>query len=470
MIPSVSRHKNLLIAIVATFAMVMSLPAAWAADDVSGDGTSPSYTVRPSDATKRARAQVDVLTASRAEIEAELEALDRSYREQEAVLADAKEAVAKAQEAVAEAQERVDYAQDQAEEARQAVRGYAIEVLVHPPMVATVGVLSIADTQDAGFASDVLTIMATERRKVVDEFEVKKKIAAMEQELADKAVSEAQQRSAEAETELGRLSDLRAEQARFVSDMDDRLAGALAEAAALEAIDEQAAKDLAQQEMDLRASTRAVQLAAVTTPLQPTLVSNISNSGSTTTAGAGTSSSQTSSPNTTRAPSPTTTRAPSPTTTRAPSPTTTKPPATTTPPLPTNIVTWNDVVSVGGGIWIHKSIQSNTRALLNAATAAGFSLSGGGYRDSASQIATRRANCGPTYYDIYEKPSGQCTPPTAIPGRSMHERGLAMDLKSNGVLITSRSNPAFIWLSNNAARYGFYNLPSEPWHWSTNGH
>ncbi|WNG61464.1 M15 family metallopeptidase [Archangium gephyra] len=27
----------------------------------------------------------------------------------------------------------------------------------------------------------------------------------------------------------------------------------------------------------------------------------------------------------------------------------------------------------------------------------------------------------------------------------------------------------FVWLKANAARYGFINLPSEPWHWSTNG-
>ncbi len=51
----------------------------------------------------------------------------------------------------------------------------------------------------------------------------------------------------------------------------------------------------------------------------------------------------------------------------------------------------------------------------------------------------------------------------------MHEQGRAIDFTSNGSLIRSRSNRAFVWLSANAARYGLYNLPSEPWHWSTNG-
>ena len=51
----------------------------------------------------------------------------------------------------------------------------------------------------------------------------------------------------------------------------------------------------------------------------------------------------------------------------------------------------------------------------------------------------------------------------------MHERGLAIDFTYQGSIITSKSNPAFKWLSANAKNYGLYNLPSEPWHWSTNG-
>ena len=51
----------------------------------------------------------------------------------------------------------------------------------------------------------------------------------------------------------------------------------------------------------------------------------------------------------------------------------------------------------------------------------------------------------------------------------MHEQGLAIDFTNNGESIRSRSNPAFVWLSQNAGRYGLRNLPSEPWHWSVNG-
>ena len=51
----------------------------------------------------------------------------------------------------------------------------------------------------------------------------------------------------------------------------------------------------------------------------------------------------------------------------------------------------------------------------------------------------------------------------------MHEQGLAVDFTWNGSVISSRSSPAFQWLAAHAGSYGFYNLPSEPWHWSVNG-
>jgi LAS superfamily LD-carboxypeptidase LdcB len=63
-------------------------------------------------------------------------------------------------------------------------------------------------------------------------------------------------------------------------------------------------------------------------------------------------------------------------------------------------------------------------------------------------------------------PAGQCHPPTARPGTSMHELGLAIDFYN----CSSRSSRCWQWLNANAARFGFHNLPSEPWHWSVDGH
>lgn len=138
-------------------------------------------------------------------------------------------------------------------------------------------------------------------------------------------------------------------------------------------------------------------------------------------------------------------------------------------PLPEDIVPIEDTdLTSRGNIRVHTSIVSQINALLEAAERDGIKFSGGGYRDSEGQINTRKKNCGNTHYDIYEKPSSQCSPPTARPGSSMHERGLAIDFTQNGSTL-SRSSSGFDWLKKNAANYGLKNLPSEPWHWSTNG-
>jgi hypothetical protein len=121
------------------------------------------------------------------------------------------------------------------------------------------------------------------------------------------------------------------------------------------------------------------------------------------------------------------------------------------------------------GITVASEIAGQLESLLAAAEADGIVLSGGGYRSSDSQIALRRAHCGDSDYAIYEAPPSSCSPPTARPGQSMHERGLAIDFTYQGRVISSRSSPAFQWLASHAGSYGFTNLPTEPWHWSTNG-
>lgn len=124
----------------------------------------------------------------------------------------------------------------------------------------------------------------------------------------------------------------------------------------------------------------------------------------------------------------------------------------------------------GGSITVDSSMAGGLTSLLAAASADGISLCGGGYRDPSEQIALREANCGTSYYDIYEAPSSSCSPPTARPGTSNHEQGLAVDFTCNGSgTISSRGSACFQWLAAHGADYGFYNLPSEPWHWSNDG-
>jgi LAS superfamily LD-carboxypeptidase LdcB len=67
--------------------------------------------------------------------------------------------------------------------------------------------------------------------------------------------------------------------------------------------------------------------------------------------------------------------------------------------------------------------------------------------------------------DVYGRPASACSPPTARPGSSQHELGLAIDFEN----CASRATPCYQWLAEHAAEYGFKNLPSEAWHWSTTG-
>ncbi|MFI7541799.1 D-alanyl-D-alanine carboxypeptidase family protein [Actinoplanes sp. NPDC049599] len=117
------------------------------------------------------------------------------------------------------------------------------------------------------------------------------------------------------------------------------------------------------------------------------------------------------------------------------------------------------------GITVHKSVAFAFRRMLADAKADGIVLAGGGFRTKQRQIELRKINGCP---DVWTAPASSCRVPTAIPGRSLHELGLAVDLTSGGRSLTANS-PAFRWLAEHAADYGYVNLPSEPWHWSITG-
>jgi len=148
--------------------------------------------------------------------------------------------------------------------------------------------------------------------------------------------------------------------------------------------------------------------------------------------------------------------------------------------LPTSGVPIAQTVVVQG-VRVHTSIASRIDAMVTDAKAAGINLSGGGWRDPTTQIRLRRQNCGTSNYEIYQKPAGQCRPPTARPGSSRHERGLAIDIRCDGTIIpqcpskrggrcVAPNNRCWVWLEANAANYGMKPLRSEAWHWSTDGH
>lgn len=129
-----------------------------------------------------------------------------------------------------------------------------------------------------------------------------------------------------------------------------------------------------------------------------------------------------------------------------------------------------------GSIDINCELAPKLQGLVDAAAADGIALSGGGYRDPAEQVALRQQNCGSSPYAIYEMPSGSCSPPTAKPGTSQHELGMAVDFSYQGRTLCFKratcrpgENRAYDWLVAHAAEHDFYKLRSEAWHWSPTG-
>lgn len=156
--------------------------------------------------------------------------------------------------------------------------------------------------------------------------------------------------------------------------------------------------------------------------------------------------------------------------------------ATATREVPTEIAYAGGSIDVVGsgqivdvnGILVDESIADDLAALLTEAREDGIFLAGWGWRSHERQHELRRINgCpdgwvhrpGESLSDF--APSSQCRIPTARPGASMHETGLAVDFTCSGLPIAGTR--CFVWLQENAARFGLYNLPSEPWHWSVNG-
>ncbi|WIM99504.1 M15 family metallopeptidase [Actinoplanes oblitus] len=117
------------------------------------------------------------------------------------------------------------------------------------------------------------------------------------------------------------------------------------------------------------------------------------------------------------------------------------------------------------GVTVNRTIAFAFKRMVDDARADGVQISGGGFRTKDRQIELRTINGCP---DVWTAPSSSCRVPTAIPGRSLHELGLAIDISSGGRTI-SRSTKAYKWLTLHAKDYGFVNLPSEAWHWSITG-
>lgn len=127
-----------------------------------------------------------------------------------------------------------------------------------------------------------------------------------------------------------------------------------------------------------------------------------------------------------------------------------------------------DVVGSQGRCLIEREAAEWWLQLVDAAAADGVQIEAAWcYRSLASQRQTYIRNCGSLH-----APQSACNKATATPGRSNHGWGRAIDVTSNGVQLSCRSE-AFRWLGDHGAEYGWV-LPfwagcggdtPEPWHW-----
>ena len=107
-------------------------------------------------------------------------------------------------------------------------------------------------------------------------------------------------------------------------------------------------------------------------------------------------------------------------------------------------------------------ISARTVAIIKKAKEEGVNLTvGSGFRTYEAQQRLYSLNCR----------AGSCSPPTARPGFSNHEQGIAIDFGLNGSSFcfpggsTCAGNKGYDFMVKYGGDYGFLKLPTEAWHW-----
>jgi len=298
--------------------------------------------------------------------------------------------------------------------------GIAVESYMSPLKGSLVTMLKAQSLNDASMRREFLSISANHGAEVTQQLKTAKADLETQRKAAEVADRTAADRRAGVEQQLAGLRQAADQQHQVAAQVEGRIEAGLAEASALSAVDNQLSEQISARQAVLAAQVRA----AAAAQAQARVVTRAPEPPSGGGGGGGGES--------------------------------VAPPAS------------NIGLATVGGITVAASIAGQLQSLLNAASADGIELGGSGYRDPSAQVALRQAHCGSSSYAIYEMSPSSCSPPTARPGTSMHEQGLAIDFTEGGSIL-SRGSRGYSWLAGNAAGFGFFNLPSEPWHWSTNG-
>ena len=415
------RRIPLMLTVAAAFAVVVLAPLGANAET---DAERERDRVRQERAA--AAANVDALNGDKAEVEAALADLNEQVEAEESALAAAQAEVDKAEADQARAEQGITDTSARLAGLEDQLRAQMVESYLNPEGDTMTSVL------DATSALDVVTRRAILDGRTADDEDLADQVRAAQTELqaqrraAAAAGERAERKRAEVETRLTSVEAARDQQQSFAAQVQQRIDAEIARAIELGRRDAALSQQILREQALLQAQLLAAQqqeaaAAAAAASAGPTYDADGGESGG--------------------------------------------------PVAPPGGVTGAGTGTGGislcnaGGITVNCQIAEQVRSMIAAAAASGVSLSGGGYRDPARQIALREQNCGSSYYAIYQMPSSQCSPPTARPGSSQHELGLAIDFSN----CSSRGSACYRWLAGNASRFGMYNLPSEPWHWSVNG-
>jgi LAS superfamily LD-carboxypeptidase LdcB len=346
--------------------------------------------------------EIDAMRADNAEIEAALAVLDANVASQQAALDTATAAATEAQAALTEAETAVAEAEAQVRALNEASDALMVQSFVSPPAESAWDTLSADSMSDAAVMRAILDMQADQDASVLDLLEAARDRLSSERDQREDAAAAAEEARAAAEGALSRVRAARDQQAMFAAEAEAALNRRLVEAENLATLDAELSRQIAEEAAE-QARIQEQAAASGTLPATTTTVGDVT--------------------------------------------------------LAT--VSCHD----GGAITVAASLAPSLQQLLDHAFADGLVLCGGGYRSPDEQIQLRMEHCGTSYYAIYEMPSSQCDPPTAPPGSSQHELGLAVDF----VNCSSQSTACFQWLNAHASAYGLYNFPPEPWHWSTTG-
>jgi LAS superfamily LD-carboxypeptidase LdcB len=406
----------------------------------------PEKTKQQRDEVRSQRAEIDVqvdaLAAKDAEVTAALAELETNVATQEAEREEAERAHEEAEADLQEATQAVADAQARIEDLDREADEMVVEAFVNPPSDNALDAFRAESLSDASVKQALIEIQADTDADVLDQLDEAHEDLEVEEANKAEAAAAAADKAKAAALELSDLEAALAQQQAFADEVEERLNAKLAEAESLKEFDKELSDRLVREQAEVAARLRAMREAAERQRQAQAEAA----------ARAAAAANQPPPP----APSPAPAQAPN-----VPAPSVVQ-------PAPGGLATVT--CPSGGSITVAGSIAGSVQALLNAAANDGVSLcASSGWRSTERQIELRRQNCGTSNYAIYYMPSSQCNPPTARPGSSMHERGLAIDFSCNGGGAIRYGNECWNWLAAHADEYGLYNLPSEPWHWSTTG-